>query len=161
VEQNRPSIFYLLTVVENVVSRSLDAELKRLGLTQGQMIALIRISEEHKLSSARLARLLDISAQTVMLFVRALEAKGLIKRSEGEHSRRVLAIDVTASGQTVLRKLRAIVSEAEGRLLDGIPTQHREVFRQTLMHILSKYRPLALTDWSPLLPASGKPRKRK
>jgi DNA-binding MarR family transcriptional regulator len=96
VEQNRPSIFYLLTVVENVVSRSLDAELKRLGLTQGQMIALIRISEEHKLSSARLARLLDISAQTVMLFVRALEAKGLIKRSEGEHSRRVLAIDVTA-----------------------------------------------------------------
>jgi DNA-binding MarR family transcriptional regulator len=157
----RPSIFYLLTTVESVMSRSLDAELRHVGITQGQMIALIRISEEHKLSSARLARLLDTSAQTVVLFVRALESKGLIERSGAEQTGRALAIEVTASGRAVLEKLRAIVREAEGKILAGIPAQHREIFRQTLVHILEKYRPLALTEWSPLLAPPKAPNKRK
>jgi DNA-binding MarR family transcriptional regulator len=146
----KPSTFYLLTQVNWVVHRGLDSELARLRITQSQMIALIRLANERKLSSARLARLLDVSAQSVVAVVRALESRGLIKRTAGEKTGRVMAINVTPSGRIAITKLRAVIDGTEERLLAGVSASEREKLRGILIRILTAHRPLALTDWSPM-----------
>lgn len=146
-----PSAFYLLTNVEGVVRRHLDQELRVLDITQGQMIALIRIANEHRLSSAKLARLLDVSPQTVMLFVRALEDKGFVRRDVEARKRRVLPIELTATGEAVLTRLSKIVEAAEAALLDSLAFEERTLLRGLLARILRRHRPLALSEWSPLL----------
>lgn len=146
-----PSTFYLFTHVNTVMRRSLDKELRKIGITPSQMEALIRISNERTLSSAHLAKLLDVSAQSVTMFVRALETQGFIQRSQSKHSRRVLAIDVTPHGYQALDKLRKVVSNAERRILTSLSAEERNKLRELLFRMLKHQRPKVLVEWLPLL----------
>jgi AcrR family transcriptional regulator/DNA-binding MarR family transcriptional regulator len=146
-----PSTFYLLTNTDAAVRKQLEGELRDLGITLGQMMVLIRIANEHRLSSARLARALDVSAQTVTLFVKSLEAQGLIVRGHGKVNRKVLEIKLTARGQKVLQKLHEVVAASQTRLLEGLTSLERDTLRDLLTRILARHRPQALTEWSPLL----------
>jgi DNA-binding MarR family transcriptional regulator/AcrR family transcriptional regulator len=149
--RGEPSTFYLLTTVESVIRRRVDQELKALGITSGQMMALVVIANDHRLSSARLARLLEVSPQTVNLMVKALERKQLISRPHSQPGRRVRQIEVTRAGHNALESLRAVVEQAETVLLEGVTFEDRHRLREVLARVLKRHRPSALSDWAPLL----------
>jgi AcrR family transcriptional regulator/DNA-binding MarR family transcriptional regulator len=150
-ERDGPSAVYLFASLDNVIRRSMDQELKDLEITQAQMIALISIASQPRLSSVKLARLLDVSPQTVMLFVKALEDKGFIRREADRRARRAMPMEITPAGDAVLARLGQALAGAEAALLDALSFEERSLLRGLLARVLKRHRPHLLSQWRPRL----------
>jgi DNA-binding MarR family transcriptional regulator/AcrR family transcriptional regulator len=141
-EPDKRSALYLFASLDGVIRRSLDKELKDLEITQAQMLALTLIAEQPRMSSVKLSRLLEVSPQTVMLCVKALEDKGFIRRDADWRSRRALPMEVTPAGRAVLVRLGSVMEDAEAALLDSLSFEERRVLRSLLSRLLKRHRPL-------------------
>jgi AcrR family transcriptional regulator/DNA-binding MarR family transcriptional regulator len=146
-----PSAVYLFASLESVIRRSVDQELKQLGVTQAQMIALISIASQPRVSSVKLARLLEVSPQTVWLFVKALREKGLIRREADPRARRAMPIEITPVGDAVLERVGEALASAEAALLDALSFEERSILRGLLSRVLKRHRPHLLSKWQPRL----------
>jgi TetR/AcrR family transcriptional regulator len=147
----RPALLYLVGQVDALIAGRMSKELEPLGLTMAKMIAFVRIARGNKPSAATLARLLDVTPQSVMVIVRGLEEQGLIHRQESAAGRRRLLLDVTESGQAVLARLGDIISEIEHDIFDTLDSETRNEIREALVNVLLKTRPLSLSEWTPLM----------
>ena len=157
-ESDPTSSVYLFSSLDSVVRRSLEKELKDLEITQAQMIALVSIANQPRMSSVKLARLLDVSPQTVLLFVKALEDKGFIRREADQRKRRALPIEVTSAGAALLARLGEAMGTAESALLDTLSFEERGVLRGLLLRVLKRHRPSVLSAGTPIFrPRSGQP----
>lgn len=153
----KPSLVYLIGQVEAVLTKKLTEALSEFDLTIAKMKAFVRIARGSKPSAARLARLLDVTPQSVMIIVRSLEAQGLIHKQESAAGRRRLLLEVTDHGRSVLTKLREIIAATEREAFAGLAPEDRDHLREVLVSILTDNRPLALSEWKPLIDLDGAP----
>jgi DNA-binding MarR family transcriptional regulator len=128
----QPEFLVQLRRTQHAVRTRLDAELGATGLTTPQYAVLGTLKREGEFSASDLAREFGMTAQTLNVLVKALEADGLLRRSPHPTHGRILLASLTAAGRRALERGEALGLAVQDRVLAGIPASDR----QTLMRVL-------------------------
>jgi DNA-binding MarR family transcriptional regulator len=102
---------------QHAVRLQLDAELAATGLTTPQYTVLAALEREGELSASDLAREFGMTAQTVNVLVKALEAGGLVRRTRHPDHGRILLASLTPSGAQALQHGRELALSVQDRVL--------------------------------------------
>jgi DNA-binding MarR family transcriptional regulator len=93
-------------------------------LTVPETSALARLDRNGPATSSALAKLEQISPQSMGATLGALEARGLVERRPDAHDGRRVVLSVTEAGQQVLRDKRDVRTEQLARALSAGFTRH-------------------------------------
>jgi DNA-binding MarR family transcriptional regulator len=105
-----------------------------LTLTRSQGLALLLLAEHPGASNAELARLLDVSPQTMHQTLLRLERDGLVTRGPHPRLKRVQAHEVTAHGMALMERGSAVARVAIEAAMDGLSVAEQE----TLLGLLER-----------------------
>jgi DNA-binding MarR family transcriptional regulator len=126
----KPLGYLLYRVAAALRAEVTDAVLTPLGLAFPQYLCMRVLSVSPGLSSAELARNINVSPQAMNVVLRGLEDLGLVNRPATVSSGRALPAELTSDGRTLLRRAETGVRAAEGRVLANLSeTQRRELKR--------------------------------
>jgi DNA-binding MarR family transcriptional regulator len=89
----------------------------------------------------RLATLERVSAPAITKLVGALETLGLAERVRSQTDRRVVLVQATARGRSVLERGRAARVRVVAALLDGLPDRDRRVIDRAVTLIADRLAP--------------------
>src|SRR6202171_1899333 len=129
---SEPDFLVILRRTQHAVRTRLDADLAETGLTTPQYTVLSAIEREGALSASDLAREFGMTAQTVNVLVKSLEAGGYLRRSRHPTHGRILLASLTAAGRRALERGRALGLAVQDRVLAGLTASDR----QTLLRLL-------------------------
>jgi DNA-binding MarR family transcriptional regulator len=131
----QPDFLIQLRRSQHAVRTRLDADLAATGLTTPQYTVLAVVEREGELSASDLGREIGMTAQTMNVLVRGLEACGLLRRvSHPEHGRILLA-SLTADGKRALAKGRAQALAVEDEILSDLSSADRSTLMRSLKAI--------------------------
>ena len=140
---NRP-LFFFVMLLHKALRKPIDQAMRRSGLTLSEGMALVQIAASSHVSSAELARRIEISPQSVNTLVKSLVNKKLIVRRGSPTSQRVLQITVTQKGEQTLDKLRKALRELEDELLGQLDPADVVPLRNSLVRLLKRFGPTVL-----------------
>ena len=120
-----PRLSYVIGRLDRMLRRRLAAAVEPAGLTLPAYTALSVLRAEDGLSNAQLARRTYVTPQAMSEVVAALEAKGLIERSQHPSHRRIYPATLTDRGRTVLADCDRTVDELERQMLRDLSPQER------------------------------------
>lgn len=127
---------YLLRQASVTLRTTLDRALADLDITSSQFSALLMLGSYQDLSSAELARLSLLTPQTVNLIVRNLEARGAITRHSHPVHGRILVLQITPEGKSLLARCRKRADAIEARLSDAFGSEaEKDVVRRWLTFV--------------------------
>jgi DNA-binding MarR family transcriptional regulator len=132
-------IAYLLRQAGGAVRWALDAELAREGLTSPQFLVLTLLQAYPGISGADLARLTQLTPQTINLVVRKLERDALVGRVPHEAHGRVLRLEVSAAGRRRLARCRQLADRVEQRMLALLDARSAPVVRRWLVNVAREF----------------------
>ncbi|MEW6641079.1 MAG: MarR family transcriptional regulator [Pseudomonadota bacterium] len=107
---------FLLWKISNAWQRRQRQALQPYGLTHSQFVVLATATwfgASEPLTQARIAQLTGIDPMTTSQVLRALEAAGLIERSDDPTDPRAKAIAVTRAGRELARKAVVVVEDCD------------------------------------------------
>jgi DNA-binding MarR family transcriptional regulator len=131
----QPDFLVQLRRTQHTVRTRLDGVLGATGLTLPQYAVLETLQREGKLSASDLAREFGMTAQTLNVLVKALEADGLLRRSRHPTHGRILLASLTAAGRRALGRGRALGLSVQDRVLDGLTASDRKTLLRLLQAI--------------------------
>jgi DNA-binding MarR family transcriptional regulator len=121
---------YLFRLAHQRFRALLDGELAGLGLS-GQEYGILSVFETRaELTTAELARVAQVTRQTMHAAVRSLEAAGLVERRA--RNRRVVLMSLTARGRGCLDAATRRVRAAEDAALAGLSRGDQRTVRAWL-----------------------------
>lgn len=132
--------FFYIQQVEQLVRQRIDEVLAPHGVTAGQYMVLSLVVHHEPTSSAELARLARITAQSMGEFVKTLEHKGWIQRRDDEANRRVLVVASTPVGRSLLMRCERSVDDAERDFFDCLQPDEVAGLRYTLSRLRNAAR---------------------
>jgi DNA-binding MarR family transcriptional regulator len=116
-----------------------DREVASLEVTAAQFAILKNVLKGSAQSACELCKSMDYDRGAMSRMIDRLEAKQLIRRVALPHTRRSVALEVTAAGQAAFPKMEACLDRVVNRLLKGVTkTQVREmekVLRRMLANV--------------------------
>ena len=121
----QPDFLIQLRQTQHAVRTWLDAELAGTGLTTPQYTVLAALEREGGLSASDLAREFGMTAQTLNVLVKALEACGLLRRNRHPDHGRILLLSLTARGRRALKHGREIAVAIQDRALQSLEPADR------------------------------------
>ena len=121
----QPDFLIQLRRTQHAIRTWLDAELARTGLTTPQYTVLAALEREGELSASDLAREFGMTAQTVNVLVKALEACGFLRRNPHPDHGRILQLTLTARGRRALKHGRDVALEIQERALQHLKPAER------------------------------------
>jgi DNA-binding MarR family transcriptional regulator len=124
-----------LRQAQHAVRTRLDADLAATGLTTPQYAVLAEIDQHGELSASDLAREFGMSAQTVNVLVKGLEAARLLRRSRHPTHGRILLANLTAAGRRALERGRAVCMGVQNRVLCDLSASERRTLMRHLKAI--------------------------
>lgn len=127
-----PRTFYQVLRLYYHISERLEMCLQPEGLTAGQYTALSLLRRYEPTSSAELARRLQITAQSMGEFVRALETKGMVERETAPDNRRIVLLRLTGTGRQALQRCDRLVNKAESHFLSCLNANEAEAFQDAI-----------------------------
>jgi DNA-binding MarR family transcriptional regulator len=102
-------------------------ELASLEVTAAQFSILKVVLKGNAKSACELCKFMDYDRGAMSRMIDRLESKNLIRRVPLAHTRRTMALEVTAAGRAAFPKMEACLDRVVGRLLKGVTkTQVRE-----------------------------------
>ena len=126
-QENAASIGSALHRAENALRGATGGLLRELGLTVTQHAVLAAVHRAPGgLSGAQLARLCQVTPQTMATVLATLETRELLGREPSGVHRRVLIARLTRTGRDMLRRADLAVGSAEDRIVDAFEAQERE-----------------------------------
>ncbi|WP_226346723.1 MarR family winged helix-turn-helix transcriptional regulator [Agilicoccus flavus] len=125
-------LLYVVKQLELISRGRLDDVLRPTGVTTLQYTALTVLSRSPRMSSADLARLSFVRAQSTADLVSNLARQGLISRTPDPANRRRLLIDLTDAGRDLLATYDPLVADLEAEMLADFTADERDVFRDLL-----------------------------
>jgi DNA-binding MarR family transcriptional regulator len=128
-------IAYLLRQAQGSVRRALDQSLSELALTSPQFIVLTLVEAYPSASGAELARIAQLTPQTMNLIVRKLERDGLLNRSEPGAHGRVLKLILSVAGKAKLRQSRLRADAIEATIVANLNPKDESVIRAWLTQV--------------------------
>jgi DNA-binding MarR family transcriptional regulator len=102
--------------VFQVVNEFSKRAVRTAGLTGPQLWTIKTISEESPIRVSDLARRMHLHPATVVGILDRLEARGLVQRTRSTEDRRVVIVELTASGQELVIRAPLV---AQGLLVGG------------------------------------------
>ena len=125
----------LLRLFELLRKLGLDQHpLQDSGVTMPQLVLLDRVAASPGCGIQEVASGLGLTAPTVSVSVRRLEAAGLLERRSDPQDGRAIQLFVTAQGQALHERARAFRREKMQRLLAGLTAEEGA----TLLALLEK-----------------------
>jgi DNA-binding MarR family transcriptional regulator len=131
----QPHFLIQLRRSQHAVRTRLDADLATTGLTTPQYTVLAALDRDGELSASDLAREFGMSAQTVNVLVKGLEADGLVRRVQHPTHGRVLLASLTVAGKRALARGREAASKVQDCILSGLSTSDRRALMRHLKAI--------------------------
>jgi DNA-binding MarR family transcriptional regulator len=102
-------------------------EVASLEVTAAQFSILRIVLKGNARSACELCKFMDYDRGAMSRMIDRLESKNLIRRVPLAHTRRTMALEVTAAGKAAFPKMEACLDRVVGRLLKGVTkTQLRE-----------------------------------
>jgi DNA-binding MarR family transcriptional regulator len=102
-------------------------EVASLEVTAAQFSILKVVLKGNARSACELCKFMDYDRGAMSRMIDRLESKNLIRRVPLAHTRRTMALEVTAAGRAAFPKMEACLDRVVGRLLKGVTkTQVRE-----------------------------------
>jgi DNA-binding MarR family transcriptional regulator len=129
-----PRISYVVARLERAIRRAINERVSLYDLTVLQYTTLSVLGRRGELSNAQLARRAYMSPQAMSEVIEALEAKGLIKRSQHPNHGRVYPATLTAKGRKVLAACERLIDEMETEMLAGLSATEQGRLRHGLIH---------------------------
>jgi DNA-binding MarR family transcriptional regulator len=127
-----PLLLYLVKRVELAVRARIEEIVRPAGLTTNQYTALTVLERHDDMSSAQLARLSFVTAQSMADVITSLEGRGLIERHRDRADRRRLVVSITREGQVLLDRYRDEVAALEKSMLAGLSDEETAALRTVL-----------------------------
>jgi DNA-binding MarR family transcriptional regulator len=131
----QPDFLVQLRRTQHAVRTRLDADLAETGLTTPQYTVLSAIEREGALSASDLAREFGMTAQTVNVLVKSLEAGGYLRRDRHPTHGRILLASLTAAGRRALKRGLAVALGIQDRVLSGLTASDCQRLRRLLHEI--------------------------
>ncbi len=131
----QPDFLVQLRRTQHAVRTRLDADLEATGLTLPQYAVLETLRREGAFSASDLAGEFGMTAQTLNVLVKALEANGLLRRSPHPTHGRILLASLTAAGRRALQRGRALGLAVQDCVLAGLSAAERRTLLRLLLAI--------------------------
>ena len=132
-EVPEPRVSYVIARLERAVRQAIAARVRPYGLTTLQYTTLSVLGRRGELSNAQLARRAYMTPQSMSEVIEALEAKGLITRSQHPNHRRVFPAALTATGVKVLEGCEEAVGAMEEEMLRELTPEARDGLYKSLV----------------------------
>lgn len=116
-----------LYAASRAVIRQYHPYLSELDLTYTQYIAMMALWESAPQSIKELGERLRLDTGTLTPLLKAMEKKGLVRRSRSEKDERSVLISLTGSGEALREKARA-VPEQVGACIPLAPERARQLY---------------------------------
>ncbi|MBU2502650.1 MAG: MarR family transcriptional regulator [bacterium] len=117
----------------DIHSRKLSAEFM---VTGPQLLCLQTLHDDGPLTTSALAKLIHLSNSTVVGILDRLEQKEWIVRQRGSGDRRVVLVDITASGEKFLAEAPGLLQDRLAQGLRRLPEREQLVIAQSLETIV-------------------------
>ena len=124
---------YLLNQAAHVYRKRADRALSDLGITAPQYTVLTMLSAYPGCSGADLARLAMLSPQTISVIVANLEKSGALRRWPHPVHGRILTLELTESGRSLLTVARDRMRALERALTTGMTAKEEQAVRRWLV----------------------------
>jgi DNA-binding MarR family transcriptional regulator len=128
---------YVLRSAQVRVFQDFAASLDDLGLTPGQLGALLLIEANSGLSQTELGAALGIDRSSVVPLIDKLQARNLVRRLVKASDRRAHALELAEDGVALLRRLAPRLEAHERRIAADLSAAERK----TLMELLVRVAP--------------------
>ena len=126
------SLGYLMKEVASALRAAMEAVLRPLGMSVTHYSCLELLAQRPGLSNSELARGTFVTRQAMNVLLQALEADGLVTRSEQPASGRALPTQLTAAGRAQLATASAAVKGVEDRMKSGLEPGEQDALRTML-----------------------------
>lgn len=130
-----PRAFYQVLRLHQLVSIRLEEVLGPASLTATQYTMLSLVRRLQPVTSARLARWLQVSAQSAGETLKALEARGLLQRGVSASNKRIVLLSLTEDGTRMLAHADDLVFTAENQFFSVLDTAERTTFDQAVQRL--------------------------
>ena len=105
-----------------------DKEVASLEVTAAQFTIIANVLKGRATLACELCTFMDYDRGAMSRMIDRLETKGLLRRVPLPHTRRTMALEVTAAGKAAFPKMQACLARVVNRLLKGLTkTQVRGV----------------------------------
>ena len=128
------------------LARHRAALARSLGLTDGEMIALVHVAHRDNLNTAMLASLLDLSSGGATAMVQRLERAGLVRRRPHPTDRRSFLLELTESAAGRIAVSESALHEGVERATSSMPAQERAVIARFLVQLAELSEGLTRAD---------------
>lgn len=129
---------YLLRQAAGALRGAMDRALEPAGITNPQFAVLAMLSLYPGASGADLARLSQLTPQTLTVITRNLAAAALIHRGVAAKGQRQIPYELTARGRAVLAQGKQVVAEMEAKLLAGFPAKEASIIKRWLVGVAKR-----------------------
>ena len=129
---------YLLRQAAAAARLATERALADLGVTPPQYMVLTMLAAYPGASGADIARLAQLTPQTVNLIIRNLERAGAITKAAHPAHGRVLQLTLTESGRTLLAASKTRASTLTPLLAEGLSAEQEAVIREWLVRVAVK-----------------------
>ena len=127
---------YLLKHAQLRLAELTGAALKPYGISGRELAVLLVLDEGEPASQQEAARRLGVDRTSMVAFLDALEAKGLVERHPHAHDRRRNVIELTKAGRETMRGARAAGDEAERGFLAALSPAAATQLKESLRAVL-------------------------
>lgn len=138
-----PRTIYLLWRSSVAVRQLVDHRGRSSGATLAQFVLLSLLQGREGLSSADVARRLNVSPQTANEAITTLYRAGYVSKEPLGKSRKVLQLALTPAGATYLASAEEMINEVEADIFAGLTEQECEDLRSVCSRIILKAKNLS------------------
>jgi DNA-binding MarR family transcriptional regulator len=107
-----------------------------LSISQSELLFFSSLNNCQGISSPELAKSMGLSASRVSRVVEKLVVNGYLDRNTDTSDRRAITLCLTDKGKIVRNKIDKVKNECEARLLETIPSEEVEKFREIISKII-------------------------
>lgn len=131
------------------MTRCIDAEMARHGLTDAQWGPLFLIAAGRGCTAAALAQELLVNAGAMTRTLDRLEKKGLLLRRRSEEDRRVVMLELTPEGARAAARIPAVLASVYNAHLAGFSEEEFAALKSMLARMVANGARLQAAQASP------------
>ena len=122
----------LISILHNQKNSYMNVQLKEIGLSHGQAIALKIIYEENNIKQEDLNKRLQIDKSAVTRILKTLEDKQLIIKETSQEDKRNHILSLTSNGKMVYPQIKNVIKETTEVMLKDI-NQNQQLLLEKLL----------------------------
>jgi len=107
-----------------------------LNISQSELLFFSSLDNCLGINSPELAKNMGLSLSRISRVVEKLVVNGYLDRNTDASDRRAITLCLTSKGKVVRNKIDEVRNECEARILETIPSEEIEKFRETISKIV-------------------------